>query len=174
MGLGLSGLYLLYCLVNKAKIDSDVKDILQKQQISYTRYFTTPAPLQNWLWYVVAGTDSGYYTGFRSLLDNRREIDFQYFPRNDSLLKPMKDHEDLQELIRFSQQLYTVENWGDTLVFNDLRFGQVIGWQDPRGRFAFHYFLQHPEDNTLVVQRGRFAGWNRQSALSFLKRIKGN
>jgi inner membrane protein len=174
MGLGLSGLYLLYCLVNKAKIDSDVKDILQKQQISYTRYFTTPAPLQNWLWYVVAGTDSGYYTGFRSLLDSRKEINFEYFPRNDSLLKPMRDHEDLQELIRFSQQLYTVESWGDTLVFNDLRFGQVIGWQDPRGKFAFHYFLQHPEDNTLVVQRGRFEGWNRQTARSFLQRIKGN
>ena len=174
MGLGLSALYLLYCLVNKAKINTDVKDILQKQQISYTRYFTTPAPLQNWLWYVVAGTDSGYYTGFRSLFDSRKEINFQYFPRNDSLLNPVEDHEDLQQLIRFSQQFYTVESWGDTLVFNDLRFGQVIGWQNPRSRFVFHYFLQHPEDNTLVVQRGRFEGWNWQTARSLFKRIKGD
>jgi len=174
MGLGLSALYLLYCLVNKVKIDTDAKDILQKQQISYTKYFTTPAPLQNWLWYVVAGTDSGYYTGFRSLFDSRKEIGFQYFPRNDSLLNPVRDHEDLQQLIRFSQQLYTVERWGDTLVFNDLRFGQVIGWQNPRGKFVFHYFLQHPEDNTLVVQRGRFEGWNWQTARSFLNRLKGN
>ncbi|MEP7375715.1 MAG: metal-dependent hydrolase [Chitinophagaceae bacterium] len=174
MGLGLSTLYLVYCLANKAKIDSDVKSILQKQQISYTRYFTTPAPLQNWLWYVVAGTDSGYYTGFRSLLDSRKEIEFQYFPRNNYLLNPVRDHEDLQQLIRFSQQLYTVESWGDTLVFNDLRFGQVIGWQNPRGKFVFHYFLQHPQDNTLVVQRGRFEGWNWQTAGSFFKRIKGN
>src|ERR1035438_3998188 len=78
MGLGLSALYLLYCLFNKLKIDSDVKDILQKQHIAYTRYFTTPAPLQNWLWYVVAANDSGYYVGFRSLFDSKKEIGFQY------------------------------------------------------------------------------------------------
>ncbi|HSN59483.1 MAG TPA: metal-dependent hydrolase [Ferruginibacter sp.] len=173
-GLGMSSLYLLYCLFNKVNTNTDVKDILQKQQISYTRYFTTPAPLQNWLWYVVAGNDSGYYVGFRSIFDKKKDIDFQYFPRNESLIKPMKDHKDLQELIRFSQQFYTVENWNDTLVFNDLRFGQIIGWQYPRGKFVFYYFLQHPDDNTLLVQRGRFTGWNKQTAKYFVQRIKGN
>ena len=174
MGLGLSALYLMYCLINKAKIDTDVKDILQKQQISYTKYFSTPAPLQNWLWYVVAGNDSGYHVGFRSLFDSKKEIVFQYFPRNDSLLRPFSNHEDLQKLIRFSQQFYTVEKWSDTLVFNDLRFGQIIGWEHSRGKFVFHYFLQHPKDNTLVVQRGRFEGWNWQIAKSLVRRIKGN
>jgi len=174
MGLGLSALYLVYCLFNKAKIDSDVKDILKKQDIAYTRYFTTPAPLQNWLWYVVAGNDSGYHIGFRSLFDSKKEITFQYFPRNDSLLKPFLDHEDLEHLIRFSQQFYTVEKWGDTLVFNDLRFGQIIGWHNGRGRFVFHYYLQHPLDNKLVVQRGRFEGWNEETGLSLIRRIKGN
>ncbi|HEY6504164.1 MAG TPA: metal-dependent hydrolase, partial [Chitinophagaceae bacterium] len=131
MGLGLSALYLVYCLINKAKMDSDVKDILQKQQISYSRYFTTPAPLQNWLWFVVAGNDSGYYVGFRSLFDSKKEIAFEYFPRNDSLLRPARGNEELEKLIRFSKQFYTAEKWNDTLVFNDLRFGQIIGWQDP-------------------------------------------
>lgn len=174
MGLGLSALYLVYCLFNKAKIDSDVKDILQKQQISYSRYFTTPAPLQNWLWYVVAGNDSGYYVGFRSLFDSEKKIAFEYFPRNDSLLQPVSDHEDLHRLIRFSQQFYTAEKWSDTLVFNDLRFGQIIGWQYPRERFVFHYFLQHPDDNYMVVQRGRFAKWDWKVIKAFIARIKGN
>ena len=174
MGLGLSGLYLLYCLANKTKINTDVKEILQKQQISYTRYFTTPAPLQNWLWYVVAGTDSGYHVGFRSVFDSKKEIIFQYFPCNDSLLNPVKNQEDLQQLIRFSQQFYTVEKWHDTLVINDLRFGQIMGWQNPTGKFAFHYFLQQPADNKMVVQRGRFEGWNWQTAGIFWSRIKGN
>jgi len=174
MGLGISSLYLLYCLFNKSRIDSDVKNILQKQKITFSRYFTTPAPFQNWLWYVVAGNDSGYYVGFRSVFDSRKEIAFQYFPRNDSLLKPLKGSQELDRLIRFSQQFYTVEKWKDTLVFNDLRFGQVMGWQSPREKFVFHYFLQPPINNTLVVQRGRFEGWNRQTAGSFIKRIKGN
>lgn len=174
MGLGLSTLYLMYCLVNKARINGDVQDILQKQHISYTRYFTTPAPLQNWLWYVVAGDDQGYHVGFRSMLDNKKEIAFQYFPRNDSLLKPIIDHEDIQKLIRFSEQFYTIEKWNDTLVFNDLRFGQIIGWQNPKARFVFHYYLQHPDENSMVVQRGRFEGWNWQTGRFLLRRIWGN
>jgi inner membrane protein len=174
MGLGLSALYLMYCLFNKANINSDVKDILQKKQISYSRYFTSPAPFQNWLWYVVAGNDSGYHVGFRSVFDQNKNINFQYFPRNDSLLRPVSGHEDLSQLIRFSQKYYTVEKWNDTLVFNDLRFGQILGWQYPRGKFVFYYFLQHPTENTLVVQRGRFTGWNWQTAEALVKRIKGN
>lgn len=174
-GLGLSSLYLLYCLTNKAKINAEIREILKKQQISYTRYFTTPAPLQNWLWYVVAGNDSGYHIGFRSLFDSKKEINFHYFPRNDSLLNPVHNHEDLQRLIRFSRQFYTVQKWGgDTLVFNDLCFGQIAGWQNPGNKFVFYYFLQHPKDNTLVVQRGRLEGWNKQTIISLLKRIKGH
>ena len=96
------------------------------------------------------------------------------FPRNDSLLDPVKDHEDLQRLIRFSQQYYTAEKWNDTLVFNDLRFGQVIGWANPKERFAFHYYLQPGADNRLVVQRGRFAKWDWKVVNALYKRIKGN
>ena len=172
-GLGLSALYLIYCLVNKSIINFRVKEALARQQVGYTRYFTTPAPLQNWLWYVVAGTDSGYYVGFRSVFDHSDTIALQYFPRNDSLLLPLIDHTDVHQLIRFSQQFYTVEQWKDTLVFNDLRFGQIMGWNDPKGKFVFHYFLKHGADNTLVVQRGRFEGWNRETFFLFWQRIKG-
>jgi len=167
-------IYLAYCSINKIKIDHDVKSIFEKQHIPHDKYFTTPAPLQNWLWFVVAGNDSGYHVGFRSLFDKKREIDFQYFPRNDSLIKDLSDHEDLLNLIRFSQQYYTVEKWHDTLVFNDLRFGQIIGWKEPKGKFVFHYFLKHPDDNNLVIQRGRFAKWDLDVAKALLMRIKGN
>ena len=173
VGLGIAALYLFYCMINKAKIDNDVKGILQKQQISYTRYFTTPAPLQNWLWYVVAGNDSGYYVGYRSLFDREDEIRFEYFPRNSNLLDTIRDHEECQQLIRFSRQFYTVEKRSDTLIFNDLRFGQIIGWYNPHEQFVFHYYLNHPDDNRLVVQRGRFAKWNWKVAGSLLKRIGG-
>lgn len=166
-------LYLGLCIVNKTVIDKEVKRDLHQQHISYTRYFTTPAPFTNLLWYVVAGNDSGYHVGFRSVFDRQPQIQFSYFPRNDSLLKPVANQEALQHLIRFSQQFYTAELWGDTLVFNDLRFGQIMGWQDPKGRFVFHYLLNHSDDNTLVVQRGRFRGWNRKVIERFFRRIGG-
>jgi len=70
------------------------------------------------------------------------EINFQFFLKNDSLLNSISNHEELQHLIRFSQGYYTVEKWNDTLVFNDLRFGQMAGWYNPKEKFVFHFFLQ--------------------------------
>jgi len=173
-GLGMSFIYLSYCVVNKLKMDAEVQKAFAIQKIDHTRYFTTPAPLQNWLWFVVAGNDQGYHVGFRSLFDSKDSIAFEYFPRNDSLLTPVLKDEDMHRLIRFSQQFYTVEKYSDTLVLNDLRFGQVIGWHNPKEKFAFHYYLQYPADNALVVQRGRFAQWSREVLNSLLKRIRGN
>ncbi len=167
-------LYLGYCSINKVSINNDVKEILKEQQVPYTRYFTTPTPLNNWLWYIVAGNDSGYYVGFRSVFDTEKKIAFQFFPRNDSLIEPLAHEPEVQNLLRFSQGYYTAEQWGDTLVFNDLRFGQVAGWQNPKEKFVFHYVLNYPVDNVLVVQRGRFSGWNRYALKVFIDRIKGN
>ena len=89
------------------------------------------------------------------------------------MLRGLEGRKDVKNLVRFSQGYYTVERWNDTLVFNDLRFGQMAGWQDPGARFAFHYFLSHPDQNRLVVQRGRFANWDRQTLKVFWRRIKG-
>lgn len=177
IGIIMPAFYLAYCCLNKLKVDREVKQILAGQNISYSRYFTTPSPLNNWLWYVVAGNDSGYHVGFRSVFD-KGPMDFEFFPRNYHLLQPLEHEEDLHRLIRFSQDFYTAEQWGDTLVFNDLRFGQITGWDTPRERFVFHYYLYHPDtlnllSNDLVVQRGRFTNWNKKTGMSLLRRIRG-
>jgi inner membrane protein len=174
LGLGISALYLGYCSVHKLFMDRTVRELLEVQKIRYTEYFTTPAPLQNWLWYVVAETDSGYYVGYRSVFDQKRALEVHYFPRNSNLLALVRDQDGVRRLQIFSQQFYTVERRRDTLLFNDLRFGQITGWQTPDAGFAFHYFLQYPAENKLVVQRGRFAGWNWQTPRSLYKRIRGN
>jgi len=173
-GLGISTLYFMYCIVNKIKTDIDIKDILHQRQVVYNRHFTTPAPLNNWLWYIVAGNDSGFYIGYYSVFDSKKQIDLHYFPQNASLLTPVISREDVKNLIRFSKGFYTVEKWNDTLVFNDLRFEQIVGWYNPQEEFVFHYFLQGKKDNKLVVQRGRFAKWNATGLRSLIKRIGGN
>ena len=173
-GLGVSLLYLTYAVGNKIYINRQVKQQLALQKIPYTRFFTTPAPLQSWLWFVVAGTDSGYYTGYLSVFDTKKYKPLHYSPRHDELLNLVKDNDDVPKLKRFSKGFYTIEKHADTILFNDLRFGQIIGWQDPTEQFAFYYYLQPQLDNTLVVQRGRFAKWNKQSFQSLLRRIRGN
>jgi inner membrane protein len=173
-GLWIPILYLGYAVINKLTIDLSVREMAQKQQISYNRYFTTPAALNSWLWFIVLEDSSGYHVGYRSVFDRKKELELGYFPRNMDLLTPVNDHVEVQLLKKFSQGFYTLEKWNDTLVFNDLRFGQIIGWEKPREHFVFHYFLTHPEDNQLVVQRGRFAKWNRATPGILINRIKGN
>ena len=132
-GVGMTILYLIYATFNKLTTDAAINRTLHHQKISFNRYFTTPAPLNNWLWFVVAANDSGYYVGYRSVFEGQKPVSFEYFPRNADLLSSFTEKGDISRLIRFSQGYYTVEKWKDTLVFNDLRFGQEIGWQEPRG-----------------------------------------
>jgi inner membrane protein len=173
-GLMLSSLYLCYCISNKFTIEHRVEKELRVRQFAVSRHFTTPTPLNSWLWYIVAEDSLGYHTGYVSVFD-RQAVTWQFFPRNDSLLTPFRTQEDVRELLRFSQNYYTIERWNDTLlVFNDLRFGQMKGWEDGRAHFVFHYFLEHPGDNAVIVQRGRFSGWNGRTFIDFVKRIRGN
>lgn len=172
-GICISSVYLLYCIVNKVQVDMNMKEILQKQHVPVSQMFTTPAPMNNWLWFVVAGDGKGFYTGYYSVFDREKTIALRYVPKNDQLLEPVKNKAELNHLIRFSKGFYTVETWGDTLVFNDLRFGQMAGWDNPANKFVFHYFLRDSVSNELVVQRGRFANWNLTTAASLIKRIKG-
>ena len=173
-GIGLSGLYVGCCTFNKYHVDKDVKEIITKQHIPHDQYFTSPTPINNWLWYVVAGNSEGFHIGYYSVFDRKKEIQFTYFPKNEKLLQPMYDHEDIIHLKRFSKGFYTVENWNDTLVFNDLRFGQIAGWENPHEKFVFYYYLQHPLDNSLLVQRGRFKKWDSETMQSLIQRIRGN
>jgi len=173
-GLGISTIYFMYCIVNKIKTDADIRGMLHNQHVTYKKYFTTPTPLNNWLWCVTAGNDAGFYIGYYSVFDREKKIDLHYFPKNDSLLNPIRQFEDVQHLLRFSKGFYTVEKSNDTLIYNDLRFEQMVGWYNRDAKFVFHYYLQHPYANKLVVQRGRFAGWNWATIKSLIKRIEGN
>lgn len=172
-GLFLSSFYLVYALGNKLWVEQEVKELLAKQEITYHRHFTTPTPLNTWLWFVVAEVDSGYQVGYRSVFDKADSLSLTYFPRNEMLLHDWRDNHDVKQLKKFSQGFYTVEHYGDTLVFNDLRFGQITGWQDPTAPFVFHYYVNHPDQNLLVMQRGRFANWNEKTVNALLTRIRG-
>ncbi|HEV8285055.1 MAG TPA: metal-dependent hydrolase [Chitinophagaceae bacterium] len=174
VGITISVLYVIYALFNKISIDAEARANLKEQGISSNNYFTTPTPFNSMLWFIVAKDKGGYYTGYRSIFDRGKKIDFRYFSQNDLLLTQTKNKSEVNGLLRFAQGYYTIEKWHDTLVFNILRFGQVIGGYDSSQKFAFHYFLDRPGANELVVQRGRFEKWNARTFNSFIERIKGN
>lgn len=174
MGMILPALYFCYALFNKLQVHNATAKALHEQNIQYNDYFTTPVFFNNFLWYVVAASDSGYYIGYRSVFDKSPDIHFEYYDRNDHLLEQVKDRKEVRQLVRMSRGYHRMEQWHDTLVFNNLRFGQITGWHSPRSDFAFHYFIGDDfTGNMLVVQRGRFANWNRETFNSLMRRIRG-
>ena len=170
-GILVSAIYLCIAVFNKWTVNNAVRRSLVAQQRPLS-FFSTPSPFNSLLWFVVVKDTAGYYAGYRSVFD-KGEMTFAYFPKKDSLSKEVSNQHDLALLKDFSQGYYTIERWGDTTVFNVLRFGQDAGWYDPHDRFAFYYYLNYPKENDLVVQRGRFEHWNKESMKAFFQRMLG-
>lgn len=166
--------YVAVCLFNKSVIDHRARETFIRTGMAPKNYFTTPTPLNSMLWYVVAEVDSGFYIGYSSVFDTNKNIALVYYAKNDQLLNGVGNAHEVDQLKRFSQGYYTIEKVEETVVLNDLRFGQVAGWDSPEARFVFYFFLEKPDMNLLVVQRGRFTGWNKKTLRSFWNRIKGN
>ncbi len=170
-GIFVSAVYLCIAIINKQIVNNAVHKNLV-QQGKPTEFFTTPSPFNSLLWFVAAKDTTGYYTSYRSVFD-KAPMNFTYFPRNESRTDTITNQKDLQLLKNFAQGYYTFEQWGDTAVINVLRFGQVVGWDEPKEKFAFHYYLSLPDENDLVVQRGRFMHWNGKTTAAFFRRMFG-
>ena len=172
-GVLLSAVYTLFTFYSKWTTDRQVQQAFATAHITPRRYFTTPTPLNSLLWYVVAETDSGIYRGYRSLLDEQPGVDLRFLSRNDSLLTLATNREDLNNLLRFSRGYYTLQMNQDSLVFNDLCLGEIYGPPADSPRFVFYFYLQHPEANGIIVQRGRMAMMNKQTLALFARRVMG-
>ncbi len=173
-GLLISSLYLVYAFYNKVKVDAVVKDNIREQSISARSYFSTPTPLNNFLWYIVANTDKGYLIAYHSVFDQNQFLPFTFYQRQDSLLDAFRENEEVKKLIRFSAGYYTLELINDSLKFNDLRFGQIGGWDSQPAPFVFNYTLNRNVNNKALIQQGRLKASSGQAISSMLERIKGN
>jgi inner membrane protein len=166
--------YLVFACWNKFRIDRQVTHSIAEQQLPVHSFITTPTPLNNLLWYVIARSDTGYYIGYRSVLDRQDAIPFTYFSRNDSLLTPWKHDPEVDRLVRFSQGLYRLNLEDGHTVFSDMRFGQIGGWMKPEANFVFRFYLDRPDGNDLVIQRGRMEASTPEALRSLWKRIQGD
>ncbi|HEY5825998.1 MAG TPA: metal-dependent hydrolase [Cyclobacteriaceae bacterium] len=169
----MSVVYFAFALNNKRIIDANVKENIVQQKIEYKRYFEAPTAINSLLWNIVIETDRGYQIGYRSIFDDTDKIEFNYITKDRSLLNPVDQFIGVDDLIKFSKGYYTVDRVDSTVIFNDLRFGQIRGWDSPKSPFVFRFYLQKPEENRLVMQRGRFSGWDKEGVQSLLKRIGG-
>ena len=173
-GLIISFAYLSFTIFNKLYINSVVEKNLKRQGIVYADYLATPTPLNNLLWYIVAKNGDMFQVGYYSVLDNDDTISFRRFTRNDSLLGFPCDTSSLADLVRFSKGYYCLRREQDTIIFSDMRFGQMGGWYKPDAGFVFNFKLAANCYNKDALQKGRFEAFEDKALLMLWRRMLGS
>jgi inner membrane protein len=101
--LAVAALYLLVAGFNKNYMDHRISASFSCRKINPAGYFSTPAPFNCMLWYIVAATDSNYYTAYSSVWDDARQpVIFERHPKNYALIDTMSDRPILRNLMSFS------------------------------------------------------------------------
>jgi len=173
IGLWMSTAYLVFTIINKWHVDTLVEKSLSKKNILVSEFVTSPTPLNNFLWMTYGIDKTGYWFGYYSLFDKTKEIDFYHVNKNDSLLLPYERNESVTLLKRFSRDQYVITRNDSLIFFNDIRFGQLGGWNGPDSAFVFSFKLNGNRDNSAVLSRNKFETSFSDAFSSLIKRIKG-
>lgn len=175
-GIGISSAYLLFAVYNKQRVNTIWTDSLNKEDITYSRYMTSPTILNNILWYCLAETDDGYYHGLYSILDTEKKVNLNYTPRNMALLNDHEADPTITTLKWFSNNYYSVtEGPNNNLQINDLRFG-AIDFGDGKETYIFNFPIALDPNNQYQLSKvngGPPPGDRKKSLQVLLERLKG-
>jgi len=141
-GIVMSSVYMCWTFYNKNIVNEVVEHTLTQQGITYDRYMTSPTILNNILWSTTVETDSVFYQGQYSLLDQQNTIDLVAIPKNHSLIDPTPDDHTINTLRWFSNDYYGIMTRRDgRLQLNDLRYGSFSGSALDENDFIFRFVL---------------------------------
>ena len=170
-GLIISSLYLAFTLCNKIYINYKMRDGLDKKHIAVTDFVTTPTPLNNILWTAYAADSAGFWFGYYSLFDKTNDINYYHVNKKDYLLKPFENDKEVKLLKRFSKGYYCMSSHDSAIYFNDIRFGQMGGWDKPDSAFVFSFKLNKNADNSMALNRSRFKTSFNDAFSSLVNRV---
>lgn len=174
IGILVSSLYMIATLFTKSKVDHVFEKNLQASSIPYTRTLTTPTILNNILWYAIAESDSAYHCGYYSIFDSSDKMEIITLAKSNELLSPYKDSKLIKTLSWFSEYYYNaIPMQGDTIQYNDLRYGTMSFKFDRPEDFIFHFNLVKENHELRLLPEERPKNDRRDLAL-FWKRLKGN
>lgn len=173
LGLLLSSGYLLITFGLKAYAHSQFENSLNKQRIAFQELSTKPAPFNTILWSANVKTENQFLIGYYSLLDQNNDILFTGFDKNYHLANQIRQEDKFKRLEKLTQGWYTLEQFGDTIRFNDLRFGQD-GIDADANQFIFCYDLYYQNNELIVEERPReFNGGMMEMMGKLINRIGG-
>ncbi len=172
-GLWISTLYLVFTILNKWHINSVMEAGLAKNNIKVTEVVTTPTALNNFLWMSYSPDATGYWFGYYSIFDKTRDVQFYHVNKKEELLARFQEDESIKILKHFSKNYYVMSEHDSSIFFNDIRFGQMGGWNGPDSAFVFSYKLNRNADNSTALNRSRFKTSFSDAFSSLVTRIEG-
>lgn len=172
-GIAISSIYLLFTVINQYSTKTKFDNELQLLGVKTNRSMSFPTPFNNILWCHLAETDTGYFVGYRSMLDKKQTIDFTFFPNHRNLINAFAEDNQLQKLIKFSKGYYIITSEDGKLYFNDIRFGQMGGWDNKQASFVFKFLLEPQADGTLKISNDDWRKARMSGLSSLWQRIKG-
>lgn len=173
VGITISSLYLVWSIGVKIYVNKQIEKNIALQAISVSNYMATPTPFNNLLWYIILKNKENYYITYYSILEGNTLFIFDTIPQNNFLLSNQRETPEVKNLIRFSKGYYNLSKQDSTIVFSDMRFGQVASSYGKDDPFVFYFNLQKDSAMEMTLNRGRWESINQESLVKLLKRIKG-
>ena len=123
VGLFLSLAYLAWAFAAGEFVEHRVRNKLARQEVSYSRFISSPAPFTTLLWRVVGIDEDRYFESYFSIFDQDSPLFVDFYPRNLALMAGIEDHPPVVKLKWFTRGYYAFCTVGDDVVMTDLRMG---------------------------------------------------
>lgn len=152
LGIGLSSTYLAWTLVAKLYVDHKMEDYIKRNEIEVLSYQSRPTPFNTILWTFNIEQETAFIIKYYSLLDEEIEEAYFEIEKNHHLLRPYRNHSELEQLIFLTKGYYCIEPTNGGLLMHDLRFGMVDGLDEQNDDFVFTYLLQMKQGELEITQ----------------------
>lgn len=169
IALGFTFLYLGFSIINKISIERTVKDHLKTNNIEFSRIKTSPLPLTNFLWLVIAEDSVGYHFGYYSVFD-KKPMQLKYIERQEYNLGEYGQNARVKDLIRFTKGFYAVRNIENTIWLYDLRFGSMA-FESEDNWFVFSFQIDGDNDLPTVSRSHPNRSFGSKTFNEYLERV---
>ncbi|MDR0724857.1 MAG: metal-dependent hydrolase [Prevotellaceae bacterium] len=116
-----SAIYIAVSVFIKISMENTAEMQCAKQNIRTARIISSPLPISNLAWKIVAETDDGHYVGtYYGFWKNYTP--FRYIPKNMQLENELNAYDNFRKLKQFTKNCYALEQKDGQIFMTDLRF----------------------------------------------------
>ncbi len=116
--------YSMFSLAAYQWVSYQTPDILAQKRLPKDKVLVSAAPLTTFLWRIITVDDKYWYEGYYSLFKGAAHVQFKKYDRNTHLYSKIKGNPSLKRLFWFNRGFYRYKQHADTIILQDLRFGE--------------------------------------------------